>query len=239
MLEPTHKAHASFWEHVGVLRNYILMGGGLFIAIAILCFSYFDDTLITLLLAPLHGQSLLFLSPMGPFLFKIKIALYTALLVAFPFWLGLMLRFVSPALPKAKSWALTLFALFSLLLGAASLAITYFYFVPTTLKVLQSFAVAGTTSMLTADSYFNFCILMLAVVFVILQIPVVMAALSYIRLLNPHTLGRYRKFSTLGILVVLAVVTPTTDVMTLIIVTVPALLLWELGIVVSKGLYKK
>ncbi len=92
--------------------------------------------------------------------------------------------------------------------------------------------------MLTAESYLSFCILMLAVVFLVLQIPVVMAALAHIGLLNPHAVARYRKFSTMGIIVMLAVVTPTTDIATLLMVCVPALLLWEIGLVVSKLLYR-
>lgn len=236
---PPAPHHLSFWEHVGILRAYLLAGAALYVGIAVVSFAYFDETLIAYLLDPLRGQTLLFLSPMGPFLFKIKIALYAAFIGSFPFWLGLLFHFISPALSAGKRLSLALFAFFSLLLGVASLAITYLYFVPATLKILQGFAVAGTESLLTAELYLSFCILLLAVVFIILQIPVVMAALAYIGLLNPAVVGRYRKLSTVGIIAALAIITPTTDILTLLMTCVPALLLWELGLLISKGLYKK
>jgi sec-independent protein translocase protein TatC len=229
----------SFWEHLGVLRNYILIGGAIFIGFAILSFSYFDDTLIHYLLKPLPERELLFLSPLGPFLFKIKISIYAALVVAFPVWLVLLLHFISPALSVPKRQTLALFALFAVLLGAASLAITYFYFVPTTLLVLQGFVVEGTRSMLTAESYLSFFMLELVVVFFVLQIPIIITALSYVGVVNPYLLGKNRRFAIIGIVTILAVITPTTDIMTLIIVSVPAILLWEVGIAVSKLVHNK
>ncbi|MFA6415029.1 MAG: twin-arginine translocase subunit TatC [Candidatus Paceibacterota bacterium] len=239
MEDDTNATRLTFWGHVGVLRNYILLGGALYLTVAILSFSYFDEALISLLLKPLNGETLLFLSPLGPFLFKIKIALYAALLASFPVWLGLLLRFVSPVFSTAKRFALSLFAVASLALGAGSLAVAYYYFVPVTLSVLRGFVVTGTENMLTAESYLSFCIMMLAVVFIVLQIPVVMSALSYAGVLNPHALGRHRRAAILTIIIALAIVTPTTDVVTLIIVSIPAILLWELGIAISKLLYMK
>ena len=86
---PARGAHAGFWDHVGVLRSYLLAGAGAFIALAIAIFAFGADAVIHCLLRPLKGQELLFLSPMGPFLFKIRIAIYAALLASFPLWLGL------------------------------------------------------------------------------------------------------------------------------------------------------
>ncbi len=236
---PARGAHAGFWDHVGVLRNYLLAGAGVFIALAIAIFAFGADALIQYLLRPLGGQTLLFLSPMGPFLFKIKISIYAALLVSFPLWLGLFLSFIAPALSRARVRALSLFAACSTALGLGSLAFAYFYFIPVTLKVLQGFAVEGTVSMLTAESYLTFFLLELLVVFVVLQIPVVTVALSYVRLVNPHFLARQRRIAVLAIITLLAIVTPTTDIVTLGIVAVPAVALWEIGLVVSKAIYPR
>ena len=232
-------AHAGFWDHVGVLRNYLLAGAGIFVALAVAVFAFGADAIIHCLLKPLEGQTLLFLSPMGPFLFKIKIAVYAALLASFPVWLGLLLSFIAPALSAARVRALALFAACSTALGIGSLAFAYFYFIPVTLKVLQGFAVEGTTSMLTAESYLTFFLLELLVVFVVLQIPVVTVALSYIRLVNPYFLARQRRFAIIAIVALLAVVTPTTDVVTLLIVGVPAIALWEAGLLMSKAIYQR
>lgn len=239
MAEEVSARQLTFWGHIGVLRNYFLGGGILFVVFASLAFSYYDGVLIRFFLAPLHGEHLLFLSPLGPFLFKINIALYAAFAAAFPFWLGLVLHFVSPALKPGSRYMLIGFCVGSVLLGAGSIALAGFYFVPVTLHVLQSFAVPGTDSLLTAESYLSFFLLELAVVFLILQIPIVLSALSYARVINPNTLARYRRLAIVAIVTTLAIVTPTTDVVTLIVVSIPAILLWEVGIVVSRMIYNR
>jgi sec-independent protein translocase protein TatC len=217
----------------------LLTGATLFISFAIFAFSFADELLIRLLVAPLHGETLLFLSPLGPFLFKIQIAIYTALVGAFPFWLGLLLLFVSPALSRSKRMVLSVFAGFAVLVGFASLSVTYLYFLPVTLSVLTGFAVEGTQLTLTAENYLSFCILELSVVFFVLQIPVVTTALSYARILNPNVLARNRRLAIIAITAALAILTPTTDGMTLVVVAVPAVALWEIGIAISKVVYNR
>ncbi len=230
---------SGFWEHVGVLRNYLLAGGLVFALASIFAFSYSNAFVISLLLKPLHGQTLIFLSPLGPFLFEIQIAIYTALIAVFPFWVILLFMFVAPALPASRRLALGVFGFCSAALGGVSLIFTYFYFVPTSLSVLKGFAVPGTTLSLTAENYLSFYILELAVVFFIVQLPIIVVALSYVRVLNPHFLARNRRFYIVGLVILLAILTPTTDAITLIIVSVPAIVLVEIGILVSKMLYNR
>jgi sec-independent protein translocase protein TatC len=67
----------------------------------------------------------------------------------------------------------------------------------------------------------------------------VTVALSYVRLVNPHFLARQRRIAVLAIITLLAIVTPTTDIVTLGIVAVPAIALWEIGLVVSKAIYPR
>lgn len=231
--------HAHLWDHVGVLRNHIIWGGIIFLAIVALVFFYGDIFVTELIVAPLQGEKLFFLSPLDPFLFKVKIAFYAGTLLSFPLWLGQFLHFAAPALPRAKRIGMWLFASASLVLATISLLVTYLYFIPLTLEVLKRFTVEGTEFMLTADKYLSFCILEFLLVFIVFQIPIVVASLSYMKIINPHTLSRYRRASTLSIVTVLAVVTPTTDIITLAMVSIVALLLWEIGIFVSKIVYNK
>jgi sec-independent protein translocase protein TatC len=231
--------HSGFWEHVGVLRNYLLLGGFVFVVAAIAAFAFSNSVLIELLLQPLHGQELIFLSPLGPFLFEMKVAIYTAILVSFPFWLVFLYLFIAPALPKGRRIALLLFGFCSIVLGAASLVFTYFYFVPTTLTVLRGFAVPGTVLSLTAENYLSFYILEMAIIFFIVQLPVIIVALSYVGILNPNILARNRRYVIVGLVILLAILTPTTDVITLAIVSVPAVILVEIGIFISKLLYTR
>lgn len=229
----------AFWEHLGVLRRYLLAGVLVFIALACVFFFYGNDTVIAYLLQPLHGEQLVFLSPLGPFFFKIKVALYLAFFVSFPIWFGLVFAFVAPALSSARRLILAGFGLAILVLGIASIVFTYLFFIPKSLAVLQGFTVPGTSLFLTADSYFSFSLLELAVSFVILQLPVVIVALSAARVLDPALLARNRRILYLALVALLAILTPTTDAFTLTIVSVPAILLTELGIAISRIIYNR
>jgi len=241
MAEDTNSSGISsgFWEHLGVLRRYLLIGVLVFIGLACAFFFYGNDAVIGYLLEPLHGQQLVFLSPLGPFFFKIKIALYLAFFVSFPVWFGLLFAFVAPALSSGRRLILAAFGAAIFILGIASLALTYLFFIPKSLAVLEGFVVPDTSLFLTADSYFSFSLLELAVSFVILQLPVVIVALAAARVLDPAILAKNRRVLYIALVALLAVLTPTTDAFTLVIVSVPAILLAEVGIAISRLIYDR
>lgn len=227
----------TFWGHIGVLRFHILIGGSVFLGIAVGAFIFGDDILTGYLLAPLDGQPLVFLSPLGPLLFKIRIAFSGAFVISFPIWLLLGLQFAGDALPRSKRMVSIGFVAIAGLLGAGSLVITRLYFVPASLLAISHFVVPGTSLMVTADSYLNFFLLCAAVAFMVLELPVVIVALSYLRFVNPYVLARQRRMLFVGLLILMAVLTPTADAITLLIVMVPTVVLVEVGIAIAKLVY--
>jgi sec-independent protein translocase protein TatC len=231
-------ARLTFWEHVGELQKCLLWGASFFVAASIIIFAFASDTLIGYMLRPAPG-GLVFLSPLGPFLFKMKIACFGGLLVSLPLWLVLALRFVGSALKPPQRMFVYLVSLATFLLGVSAIALSYLYLVPVSLKVLAGFTVPGTTLLLTAESYLSFFLLQLMVSFVALEIPIVVIVLSYLRLLDPRILARKRKYVFLVLLIGFAILTPTTDVVTLLLVTLPAYVLCELGIALGKMVYTR
>ena len=227
----------TFWEHFGVLRSYILIGGTFFFACAIILFSYAREILAAYLLRPLQGQGLVFLSPTGPFFFEIRISFLAATVVSFPLWLFLLSRVAGEALPRNKRRRFLWFVIVAAMMGAASLVVSDLYLVPTSFRAFSSFLVPGTSLMLTADSYVSFFFLVTTVCFVVVELPVVIVGLAYVRLVNPYWLARHRRYLYLGLLILLGLITPTTDAITLLAVTVPALLLSELGLVLARLVY--
>lgn len=228
-----------FWEHILVLQKYLVWGGAIFIACAALIFAYSDDIVARFLLKPLHGQHLVFLSPLGPLLFEMRIAFTGAFIVCFPIWLFLLLRFVGDVLSRQKQIVFLLVIVVATLLGLGSIFLSYTYLVPLSLAALAHFIVTGTSLMLTAESYLSFVLLSMTASFFILELPVVIIALSYLRVLNPHTLAKQRRPLFLGLLVFLAILTPTTDAATLLILSVPAMILSEVGLIFAKRLYTR
>lgn len=227
----------TFWEHVSVLRRYILWGGTFFIVATVVIFAYASNIITKYLLAPLHGEQLVFLSPTGPFFFEVHISFIGAMVVSFPVWLFLLSRFSADAFPAHKrknfAWLITASTVF----GFGSIALSYRYLVPISFSAFTHFIVPGTTLMLTADNYVHFVFLVTTVCFIVVELPVAIVALAYLHLVNPYFLSKHRRYLYLFVLVALGFITPTTDVLTLLAVTVPALLCTEIGLVIGKFLF--
>jgi sec-independent protein translocase protein TatC len=234
--DQTDIGQLTFWEHFGVLRRYILIGGLFFVAGVIVVFSYVG-TLTRYLLIPLHGLPLVFLTPTGPFFFEMHIAFVGAAIVSFPLWLFLVSRFAGEALPRRKRWRFMWFVVAAAGMGFGSVLLSYLYLVPISLDAFSHYVVPGTSLMLTAEGYVSFVLLVTTACFVVVELPVVVVALAYVRLVNPFWLSKHRRYLYLGVLVLLGIITPTTDAVTLLVICVPALLLTECGLVLAKVMY--
>lgn len=232
-------AEQTFWEHIASLRTHLLIGVAFFISAACASFAFITDRLIHFLLLPLHGQELIFLTVLGPFLFKMKVSFLAAFIVSTPLWLALLFHFAAPAMPKQSRIASITFVGSAGMLAALSVLLTYFYLVPTTLKVLLSLPVEGTSVLLTADSYLDFFFLEVTVAFVVLQLPLLINALTYLRLLNPNAIRGKRSIVYFVLLVALAILTPTTDVASLVLAFVPSLLLTEAGLAIARVIHAR
>jgi sec-independent protein translocase protein TatC len=228
----------TFWEHFGVLRRYVIIGGIVFFICAIVLFAYAGTILTRFLLAPLHGQPLVFLTPAGPFFFEMRIAFVGAAALCFPLWLFLASRFAGSALPQLKRRRFLWFVLAAAALGAGSIFLSLRYLVPASFNAFSHYLVPGTAFMLTADGYVSFVFLVTTVCFVVVELPVVIVALAYARIVDPYWLARHRRYLYVGLLILLGIILPTTDVVTLLAVTVPALLLAEGGLVIAKRVYR-
>jgi sec-independent protein translocase protein TatC len=237
--EQEHGEQLTFWEHFGVLRRYILFGGIVFFIIAIVLFAYADTILTRYLLAPLHGQPLVFLTPAGPFFFEMRIAFVGAAAVCFPLWLFLASRFAGSALPRRKRRRFLWFVFAAAAAGAGSIFLSLRYLVPASFNAFSHYLVPGTAFMLTADGYVSFVFLVTTVCFVVVELPVVIVALAYARIVDPYWLARHRRYLYVGLLILLGIILPTTDVVTLLAVTMPALLFTEAGLLVAKRVYIK
>ena len=161
------------------------------------------------------------------------------MVVSTPVWIGLLFHFAAPAMQKRSRIVSIAFVASAGMLAAASVVITYFYLVPTTLAVLLNVPVQGTSVVLTADSYLDFFFLEATVAFVVLQIPLIINALAYLRLLNPRAIQGKRSVIYIVLLIALAILTPTTDVVSLMVAFVPAVLLTEGGLAVARVIHDR
>ena len=168
------------------------------------------------------------------FMSHITTSIYLGLLGASPYIVFEIFRFISPALyEKEKKYSVQVvvivYCLF--LLG---LLMSYYVLFPISFRFLGTYSVSEKIhSNITLDSYistFTTLTLMMGVVF---QLPVIAFVLTRLGIISSEMLSRYRQQSFLVIMIVAAIITPP-DLLTLILVTLPLYLLYEISIRVAK-----
>ncbi len=185
---------------------------------------HFDSYNVDLIATDLSSQ----------FMTHITTALYLGLLFGSPYILFELFKFASPALyeneRKYSIWGLVI-VYFMFVIG---ILMSYYILFPISFRFLGTYSVADKVhSTITLDSYvstFTTLTLMMGVVF---QLPVIAFALTKLGFINSHMLSRYRKQAFFIIMIVAAIITPP-DLLTLILVTIPLYLLYEISIRVAK-----
>ena len=234
----------TFWEHLDVLRASLIR-----MAIAVVIFGIvafcMKEALFSIVLAPcssdfityrLLGAEAFHIHLMNTglteqFMIHMRTAIYAGLLVASPYILYELFRFVSPGLyQNERHYAVWIVGAAYLMFIIGTL-INYFVVFPLTVRFLGTYQVSpDVANMLTLQSYIDTLLGMSLVMGVVFELPVVCALMGRMGLLTDHFMAEYRRHAVVAILVVAAIITPTTDVFTLFIVALPIYLLYEVSI---------
>jgi sec-independent protein translocase protein TatC len=185
-------------------------------------------------------EMLVVLSPMDPFFAYIKIALVCGLFLACPIWLFQGWRFVEPGLyPKEKSVVLPA-ALGGSVLFAAGGSFAYFLVFPVMFDVLiNQMMPASVASSFTVDNYLNLLLMLTLAFGLIFELPLVLAIASGVGIVSPETLARYRKYAIIGAFVAGGVLTPTADPLSQLMMAVPLVVFYEVGIIAGRIIARK
>jgi sec-independent protein translocase protein TatC len=225
-----------FFDHIGELRKTILWSA-FFIGLACIVSGVFITELIEkLLLGPAldAGLELQNLRTMGqPFLY-FKIILYAGFVIAFPFVVWQIWKFVEPALYKnEKNWArgITFFTTICFLTG---LVFAYSVMIPSMLAFSAGFGTEKIKNIIDVNNYFSFITLQLIASGLFFELPMVSFVLSRAGLLTPEFMRKYRRHAIVVILLVAAIITPSPDPFNQMIVATPIYVLYELSIIISK-----
>ena len=239
---------ATFWQHLDVLRWVILRSLGVAVVFGVAAFC-FKDWLFAAVLAPRTSHFITFqwlgVEPFSihlmntglteQFMTHMRVAMYAGLLCAAPYIIFELFRFVSPGLYKNERRAGMWLVSSGYLMFMLGTLLNYFLIFPLTVRFLGTYQVSEEVeNMLTLQSYTDTLISMSLVMGVIFELPVVCAILGRLGFISSTLMTRYRRHAIVAILIVAAIITPTTDVFTLLIVSLPIWLLYELSILVVK-----
>ncbi|HTE07877.1 MAG TPA: twin-arginine translocase subunit TatC [Flavitalea sp.] len=175
------------------------------------------------------------------FMSSISIAFVSGIIISFPYLFWEVWRFISPAL-TAKELSTTRFSIFFVsVFFFAGAAFGYYLLAPFTFSFLGNYHMGDMKMLETRPMLSDYVENLVDITFgsaLAFQLPVVTYVLTRIGLVTPMFLKTYRKYAFVAILVIAAVITPSPDWMSQMIVTVPLMLLYEFSILLSKRVYK-
>ena len=238
----------TFWDHLDELRSVIIRALVVTVVAAAVAFCL-KDQLFEVVLAPRTSDFITFrllgveafnihLMNTGlteQFMIHLKTAMYAGVLIASPYIIYLLFGFISPALYDNERRYATLLCTSGYLMFMLGTLLNYFLIFPLTVKFLGTYQVSeDVANMLTLQSYMDTLLMMSLVMGIIFELPVVSWLLGRMALLNASMMRMWRKHAIVAILVIAAIITPTTDAFTLLIVALPIWLLYEASIFIVR-----
>ena len=248
----------SFWDHLDVLRTIIIRIILVTVVCGIVAF-LFKEELFAVVLAPRNPDFVTYRllvrvsgffggdAPDNPviqlintglaeqFVIHMKTALCAGVLCASPYTLYQLFRFVSPALyANERRFALPI-VVGGYVMFMFGVLISYYLIFPLTFRFLGTYQVSeDVVNMISLQSYMSTLTLMSISMGIVFEMPVVAWLMARMGLLTASFMNRYRRHAIVVILIVAAIITPTSDIFTLLMVSLPMWLLYEVSVCIVR-----
>lgn len=220
--------------HLEELRRRIIVCLAFILGLSILMF-YQCDLLMRIVQMPSAGliRELIFITPAEVFSSCIKISLLGGVIAGMPVVLYQTLMFFLPAVSEVEHknvvfWIFLLVSFFIL-----GVLFSYFIAVPAALKFLMGFGGDIAVARITVSKYISFFISFILIGGIMFELPIALSMLTDIGITGSTALKAKRQYAVIAVLVFSAVITPTTDIVNMMIFALPMLLLYEIGIIFS------
>ncbi len=247
----------SFWDHIDALRAVLIRIVIVLVLVTVGLFFVMPTIFDKVILAPCHGDFVLYrlferMTSAVPWLpqfttqgyevelINIKLAsqffihmsssFWLALVLTFPIMLYLLWTFIAPALyPGEKRGVKTAF-LIGCLMFFLGVSVGYFVVFPVTLRFLANYHVSAMVpNQISLDSYMDTFLMLIFVMGIIFELPLVAWLLGNLGVLHRDFFSAYRRHAVVLLLVLAAIITPTGDPFTLMVVFLPIYLLYEVS----------
>jgi sec-independent protein translocase protein TatC len=259
------ESEMTFWGHLEALRWHIIRSVSAVFIFAIAAFLNKDIIFKTIILAPKSSEfitnkllcrlseflslpslcignfdlKLINIQMAGQFMIHMYISAFAGLIVAIPYVLWEIWRFVKPALHENEARHASGAVFFSSLLFLVGVLFAYFLIVPMAVLFLGSYTVSESVeNQVALSSYISTVVSLTFSVGMVFELPILVFFLTKVGMITPMLMRRNRKFMIVVVLIVAAIITPP-DVFSQLLVTFPLLGLYELSILVSARVYKR
>ena len=264
----TLEAEMSFFDHIDVLRKHLLRALAVVLVLTAGAFYFTDFIFNTIIMGPKNPNfwtyrmmckmvekfpslgsdfcitkidaKIINTEMAGQFTLQLNSCVMVGIILGIPYLLFEIWLFVKPALHDNERKSASGFVAFASFLFFLGIMFGYYLICPLSINFLTNFTVSpDIENTFTIDSYLSSVMTLTIGSGVIFQLPVIIYILSKLGVMTPAFMRASRRYSTVLILIVAAVVTPTADPYTMLIVAAPLFLLYELSIYISASIERK
>jgi sec-independent protein translocase protein TatC len=220
-----------FLQHIEELRRRLIKVVVSILVLAVVAY-FFADKLVDYFVKPIG--TVYFRNPTGAFMIRMKVAGFAGLVLATPIVLYQFWMFIIPGLYRREIKYLIPVTILGTIFFLGGGAFCFFLVVPQAMQFLQSFATETLRPLIDVSDYFSFVFWMCVAFGAVFQLPIIAYFLGRIGLITSATLSRGRRFAIVAILVVSALITPTPDAFSMLLLAVPLYILYEISIIVVR-----
>jgi sec-independent protein translocase protein TatC len=224
----------SFMDHLEELRTRLIRILIILVVSFSVCYHY-SSQISEFLLLPLRAAigtegRVIFTGLFDKVMAEFQISFWACVFFASPFWFREAWLFIKPGLYEKEVNAIRPFIVVGFLLFLSGVAFGYYIVFPFTFKTLITYGVSDVQAMLNLQEYLLLASKILVFLGILFQLPNVMLIMGYMGLVTKYSLRSWRRYTAVIFAVVAAIVTPTTDVLSMMVVWVPMMVLYEIGI---------
>ncbi|MDE6489982.1 MAG: twin-arginine translocase subunit TatC [Muribaculaceae bacterium] len=246
----------SFWEHLDTLRSVILRAAAVILTIGIALFNFMPWIFDNIILAPCHGDfplyrfidiltdkmswiqatqmsenfelQLINIQLASQFFIHMSASCWLALVLSFPIIIYLLWGFIKPGLYASERRGAVKAFIFGNAMFVAGIAVGYFVIFPITVRFLAGYQLSPTIpNTISIDSYMDTFISLILIMGLTFELPLLAWMLGRAGVLHRQFFTRYRRHAIVALLILAAIITPTGDPFTLMLVFAPIYMLWE------------
>jgi sec-independent protein translocase protein TatC len=261
----TLEAEMSFFDHLEALRGHLIRASIAIVVFTAVVFYYYDWIFDTIIMGPskstfwtyrmlcklgevLHRSGfcvdkihikLINTELAGQFTLQINSALIIGITLGVPYLIWEIWRFIKPALHEKERKAATGFVFYACLLFFLGVLFGYYVITPMSINFLSSYTVStAIENLIDTDSYLSSVATLTLATGLVFQLPILVYILANLGIMTPKFMKESRRYAIVVILIIAAVVTPTPDMLTMTVVSIPLFALYEVSIIVA-GLVEK
>lgn len=160
----------------------------------------------------------------------LQVSFWTSILISSPLWFWQIWAFIRPGLHDKEIKVIRPFLFTGFFLFAAGILFGYYVLFPLTFQVLTQVGVKDVQAMISLKDYLSLSSKVLVVLGLIFQLPIILLILGFMGLVTKYSLRNMRRYIYVGLAIFAAVITPTPDPFTMMLLWVPLILLFEVGV---------